>query len=177
MVNQTFFFPLERLWWFLPPQMFFFFSLETKPVLANQLHFPFKTKSRCDWFRVVICATSCACAEVKSDATTCAVVCQATVRPRGRVRLSIRSPSLPQKAFLGCSALVTHTINKSCTGRHEMLMGSLAGFHSGRDTESYSHELFTPLELLCSVRWFSFCPQSQSCVPRPDWTLKANISV
>lgn len=157
--------------------MFFFFSLETKPVLANQLHFPFKTKSRNDWFCVVICATSCACAEVKSDATTCAVVCQATVRPRGRVRLSIRSPSLPQKAFLGCSALVTHTINKSCTGRHEMLMGSLAGFHSGRDTESYSHELFTPLELLCSVRWFSFCPQSQSCVPRPDWTLKANISV
>lgn len=84
---------------------------------------------------------------------------RATVRPQGRVRLSIRTPSLPQEGFLGCSALVTHTINKSCTGRHDMLMGSLAGFHSGRDTESYSHELFTALELLCAVRCFSFCPQ------------------
>lgn len=77
-----------------------------------------------------------------------------------RPHQAIDPSSLPSpKGFLCCSTLVTHTINKSCTGRHEMLMGSLAGFHSGRDTESYSNELFTALKLLCVVRCFSFCPQ------------------
>lgn len=85
---------------------------------------------------------------------------------------------LSPKSFLGCCALVTHIINKSCTGRHEMLMGSLAGFHSGRDTESYSHELFTALELLCVVRCFSFCPQvTKLCAEARLERPLANISI
>lgn len=56
-----------------------------------------------------------------------------------------RSVVLVSQGFLGCCALVTQTINKSCTGRHEMHMDLLARFQSGRGRESYSHKLLTVL--------------------------------
>lgn len=127
---------------FLPP--------EQNLLLANQLHFPFKTES--GMMKEDVCSRR-----------------QAIVHPQGCVRLSIRTPSLPQKGFLGCSALVTHTLISHALGGMRCSWVLWQGFIAG-ETQS-------PIHMNNSRPWNCFVlsgaslsvPKSLSCVLRPDW--------